>query len=355
MTRPPGGDDAGVRPVRWDDRARAIVLLDQTRLPATRADVVCGDVDALVDAIARLVVRGAPALGVAGAYGVALALAQSDAEDWDGDRLDREIRRIRDARPTAVNLGHAVDRARVRVPEGMAAVLAVARRIAEADEAANRALSRLGADRVLARVERRPVRVLTHCNAGALATSAWGTALGIVRELHGRGLLESVHVDETRPLLQGSRLTAWELEQEGIDYVVQTDSAAASTIVRGLVDVAIVGADRIARNGDTANKVGTLAVALACREADIPFVVAAPASTVDPRCDDGAGIPIELRPEDEVLTVAGTRVAPPSARGFNPAFDVTPHHLIDLVVTEHAAVQPDGSDLTARLTGDSPP
>lgn len=342
---------ASIRTVGWDDDAACVVLLDQTRLPLVSARLVCADVDTLVDAIERLVVRGAPALGVAGAYGVALALAQAEREEWPADRLQRAIGRIRDARPTAVNLARGVDQAAARVPDGLDAVLAEARRIAAEDEEANRALSRLGADWILARVERRPVRVLTHCNAGALATSAWGTALGVVRDLHERGVLGLVYVDETRPLLQGSRLTAWELEQEGIDYVVQADSAAASTIAGGLVDVAVVGADRIARNGDTANKIGTLGVALACRDVGVPFVVAAPASTVDADTASGDQIPIELRAEDEVLTVAGTRVAPAQARGFNPAFDVTPHRLVDAIVTEHAVVEPDGSDVAARLTG----
>lgn len=342
-----------IRTVEWDDDTSSVVLLDQTRLPAEHAVLVCGDVDALVDAVHRLVVRGAPALGVAGAYGVALAVAQAEREGWPSARLDEQIRRIRDARPTAVNLGRGVDAATARVPEGRAAVVAEARRIAAEDEAANRALSQLGADWILARVSHRPVRVLTHCNAGALATSAWGTALGVVRELNRRGVLGRVHVDETRPLLQGSRLTAWELDQEGIDYVIQADAAAASALARGLVDVAVVGADRIARNGDAANKVGTLGVALACRDAGVPFVVAAPATTVDAATATGDEIPIELRAEDEVLAVAGVRVAPARARGFNPAFDVTPWRLVDAIVTEHGVVEPDGTDVADRLAGGS--
>jgi methylthioribose-1-phosphate isomerase len=346
---------ADIRPVGWDDGEACVVVLDQTRLPGERTSVACRTVDELVDAIERLVVRGAPALGVAGAYGVALALVEASREGWDEQELNRSIDLVRDARPTAVNLARGVDLARAHVPAGLQAVLAEAHRIAADDEAANRELSRLGADWILARVERRPLTVLTHCNAGALATSAWGTALGLVRELHQRGVLASVFVDETRPLLQGSRLTAWELEQEGISYVVQADAAAASTIARGLVDVAVVGADRIARNGDAANKIGTLGVALACRDAGIPFVVAAPATTVDPGTAHGDEIPIELRSEDEVLSFAGARVTPVEARGFNPAFDVTPHRLVDAIVTEHAVVEPDGTDVVARLTGAASP
>lgn len=340
-----------VRAVWWDDATAALLLVDQTRLPAEHAVVACRDVDCLVDAIERLVVRGAPALGVAGAYGVALALQRAAAQGWDGERLRREVERIRAARPTAVNLAWGVDRAYAAASGGVGAVLAEAHRIAADDEAANRRLSALGADWVQSRVGRRPIRVLTHCNTGGLATSAWGTALGIVRELHGRGLLARVVADETRPLLQGSRLTAWELAQDGIEVVVEVDGAAASTILRGLVDVAVVGADRIARNGDTANKVGTVGVALACAAAGIPFVVAAPSSTVDAATPTGADIPIELRDEDEVLVVAGTRMAPAGVGALNPAFDVTPYRLIGAVVTEHGAVEPDGGDLLRRLTG----
>jgi methylthioribose-1-phosphate isomerase len=182
--------------------------------------------------------------------------------------------------------------------------------------------------------------VLTHCNTGSLATTAWGTALGVVRELHTRGVLGTVYVDETRPLLQGARLTAWELDQDGIDYLVQADAAAASTIGRGLVDVALVGADRIAANGDTANKIGTLGVALACADAGIPMIVAAPWSTVDLETPNGEAIRVEQRPPDEVLALHEHWVAPPGARGFNPAFDVTPARLIDAVVTERGIVEP---------------
>jgi methylthioribose-1-phosphate isomerase len=212
------------------------------------------------------------------------------------------------------------------------------------DLAANRDLSRHGADWILDRLGRStgddPVRVLTHCNAGALATTGWGTALGVVRELHERDVLGRVYADETRPLLQGARLTAWELDRMGADHVVQVDSAAASTIVGGHVDVAIVGADRIAANGDAANKVGTLAVALACADAGVPFVVAAPLTTVDRRTASGAAIEIELRDGAEVVSWSGRAVAPPSTPGFNPAFDVTPARLISAIVTEDGVVEP---------------
>ena len=330
-----------IRTVEWlDGTVPAVRLLDQTRLPAEEVYVEATDVDTLVDAIRRLAVRGAPALGAVGALGVAIALAQAAREGWDDARLRREIDRLRGARPTAVNLAWGVDRVVPLLPDGSAAVLAVARRVGDEDETANRRLSQLGADWLLTRCPQRPLRLLTHCNTGTLATTAWGTALGIVRELHGRGLLDVVHVDETRPLLQGARLTAWELRADGIDHVVQVDSAAPGAILRGLVEAVVIGADRIAANGDTANKVGSVGLALACADAGIPFVVAAPWSTVDLATPDGTGITIEERAATEVTTLAGVPTAPAGTRGFNPAFDVTPARLVDAVVTERGVVEP---------------
>jgi methylthioribose-1-phosphate isomerase len=330
--------------LEWDDTAAdghgALRLLDQTVLPHRTEHLVVRTVDDLVDAIVALAVRGAPALGVAGAMGVVVAMDQGEREGWDAARLDAEVDRVRHARPTAVNLAWGVDSVRPLMAQGRDAVLAGARRVAAEDEAANRELSRLAADWLLARVGRPRLRVLTHCNAGVLATSAWGTALGVVRELHARGALEMVYADETRPLLQGSRLTAYELVEEGIPHVVQVDSAAASTILRGLVDCAVVGADRIAANGDVANKVGTLGVGLACREAGIPLLVAAPWSTVDLTMPDGSGIEIEERPGEEVTELAGRRTAPDGSRGFNPAFDVTPARFVSAVATERGIVEP---------------
>jgi len=327
-----------IRAVRWAQDS--IELIDQTRLPDVETVVDCTTVDLLVDSICRLVVRGAPALGAVGGYGVALAMIQGGREGWDGARLGHEIDRIRDARPTAVNLAWGVDRVRPLVAEGVDAVLAEAHRIAEEDEAANRELSRLGADWILAHTSRRPLRVLTHCNTGSLATTAWGTALGIIRELHQRGEVELVYADETRPLLQGSRLTSWELTQDGIPHVIQVDGAAASTLLRGLADVAIIGADRIARNGDTANKIGSVGVALGCAAAGVPFVVAAPSSTVDLSTPSGDSIEIEMRDGAEVTTFHARSVAPVDAPGFNPAFDVTPARYISAIVTEQGVVEP---------------
>jgi len=340
-------DDLKVRPVRWRD---GLVLIDQTRLPGELREVRIDDVDALVAAIRDLTVRGAPALGVAGAYGVAVALRQGEREGWDQARVLDAVERIRRARPTAVNLARGADRAAARLADGIEAVLEEAAAVAREDVAANRRLSELGADWLLARVGHdRPLRLLTHCNAGALATAGWGTSLGVVRELHRRGRVELVYVDETRPLLQGARLTAWELEQEGIAHVVQADSAAASTILYQGVDAAVVGADRIAANGDTANKIGTLGVALACARAGAAFMVAAPTTTVDAATPDGASIHIELRDPDEVTGTGPRRVAPTGSRGFNPAFDVTPGALVDALATELGVAEVARGELPGKL------
>ncbi|MDQ3543851.1 MAG: S-methyl-5-thioribose-1-phosphate isomerase [Actinomycetota bacterium] len=348
-----------IRAVQWVEAPRCwLRLLDQTKLPDVEEYVDCDRVDQIVDAIQRLVVRGAPALGAVGALGVAVAMREGERDRWDRDRLDREVLRIRDARPTAVNLAVGVDRVKPLIDAGVDAVVAEALVHVAEDDWANRRLSALGADWILRTVGHRPVRVLTHCNTGSLATTSWGTGLGLVRELHVRGTLGLVYVDETRPLLQGSRLTSWELTQDGIEHVVQVDGAAASTILRGLADVAIVGADRIADNGDTANKIGSVGVALACADAGIPFVVAAPSTTVDPATASGEGIEIEMRPSAEVVTFAGSATAPADARGFNPAFDVTPARLIDAIVTEFGVVEPDAltsmrDHITARVSSAS--
>ncbi|MBC7299155.1 MAG: S-methyl-5-thioribose-1-phosphate isomerase, partial [Demequina sp.] len=255
-------------------------------------------------------------------------------------RLQSEVQRIRDARPTAINLAWGVDQVRGAMPHGVSEVLRLAHELVAEDTEANRTLSRVGADWILKRTGLDHVRVITHCNTGALATTAWGTAYGIIHELHDRGNLGLVYADETRPLLQGARLTSWELQQDGIAHVVQADGAASSTILRGLVDVAIIGADRITANGDAANKIGSVALALACARAGIPFIVAAPSSTVDLSTKRGEDIVIEERPSDEVVNFNGHRSAPEGVMGFNPAFDVTPHDLITAIVTERGVVEP---------------
>ena len=339
-----------IQAVRWDQET--LVLLDQTKLPGQEVDFVAHTVDEVVDAVNRLVVRGAPALGAVGAFGVVVAMDQGERESWTAEQLSQQILRVRNARPTAVNLAWGVDRVQPFAEHGRDEVLSQAHQIVVEDTAANRKLSELGADWILHRTGVSKLRVLTHCNTGALATTGWGTALGVIRELHGRGALEVVYVDETRPLLQGARLTAWELEREGIDYRVQADGAASSTILRGLVDFAIIGADRIARNGDSANKIGSVGVALACQAAGIPFMVAAPSSTVDLDTASGEEIEIELRDGAEVTELAGVNVAPVGAQGFNPAFDVTPAKYISAIVTEKCVVEPKSSpDVSALVNG----
>ncbi|MER5902542.1 S-methyl-5-thioribose-1-phosphate isomerase [Streptomyces mirabilis] len=336
-----------LRAVDWT--GSSLALIDQTALPHRTETREIRDVDGLVDAIQRLVVRGAPAIGAAGAYGVALALLQGEREGWSAEETRAAVARVRAARPTAVNLMVCVDRVMARFDEGLDAVLAEAAAVQREDVEANRAMGAYGADWLVKKVGvDRPLRVLTHCNTGALATAGWGTALGVIRELHARGLVEVVYADETRPLLQGSRLTAWELVQEGIPHYVQADGAAAGTILRGEVDAAIVGADRIAANGDTANKVGTVGVALACADAGIPFLVAAPTTTVDLATATGADIHIELRGEDEVLEWSGVRTAPAESRGHNPAFDVTPGRLVTGLVTERGVLEISAGELPAH-------
>ncbi len=314
-------------------------LLDQRALPANLRYLEATTIDVLVDAINTLAVRGAPALGAIGAYGVVIAMDQGAQEGWDSERLEKEIDRVRDARPTAVNLAWGVDRVRPLMAQGRDAVLDEAHAVVREDEVANRAMGVRGADWLLARLGDRKLRLLTHCNTGTLATTGWGTALGVIRELAARDRIEVVYVDETRPLLQGARLTAWELFQDGIAHLVQSDGAATSTIMRGLVDAALIGADRVVANGDTANKIGSVGVALACADAGIPFLVVAPESSVDLDTAHGDDIQIEMRNGDEILNFAGQRTAPLESEGFNPAFDVTPARLVTAFVCESAVLE----------------
>ncbi|WP_410672888.1 S-methyl-5-thioribose-1-phosphate isomerase [Amycolatopsis sp. cmx-4-68] len=318
------------RTIDWVDGA--IVIIDQTALPVNYRLLRLETVGQLVDAIQRLAVRGAPALGAAGALGVALAAARSHDVRADAELIAR-------ARPTAVNLAWGVERALGQLPHGPEAVLAEALALLAEDEELNKTASAHAAEVVLAETSRRPLRLLSHCNAGHLATVGWGSALGVVWHLHERGLVEEVLVDETRPLLQGARLTAWELAQANVPYRVQPDSAAAAAMARGMVDCVLVGADRIAANGDVANKIGTYGLAIAARHHGVPFVVVAPSSTVDGKLADGAAVVIEERDARELTEYAGTPITPPDARAFNPAFDVTPAALITAVVTEHGRLK----------------
>jgi methylthioribose-1-phosphate isomerase len=323
------------RTIDWADGR--VVLIDQTALPAVRT-VEIGTVDGLIDAIRRLVVRGAPALGVAGALGVALA-----ARSMSGAELRAAADRLAAARPTAVNLAVGVRRALAAAGGGPDAVLAVACAVLAEDVAACRAIGSRGAGLLTELCGPGSLRLHTHCNAGALATVEWGTALGVVRSLHEAGRVALVVADETRPLLQGSRITAVELAALGVPHRVVVDGAGPSIIARGLVDAVLVGADRIAANGDVANKIGTYPLALAAARAGIPFVVAAPESTVDMSTPDGAAIEIEERDGAEVLMFGGERMAPAQSAAWNPAFDVTPADLVTAVVTEARVWRPGGA------------
>jgi methylthioribose-1-phosphate isomerase len=333
----------GVRTIDWRDGR--VVIIDQTLLPAELRTLELTSVDDLVEAIARLAVRGAPALGAAGALGVVIAVDQADREGWDDERLAGELARVRAARPTAVNLSWGIDRAASRLAQGRQAVLQEALAVLDEDVAANRSIGERGADlldELFARssTATQAIRVHTHCNTGSLATVELGTALGVVRALHQRRRLGRVYVDETRPLLQGSRLTAWELDRLGIDYRVVVDGAGPTVIARGLVDAVVVGADRVAANGDVVNKVGTYPLALACARAGVPFVVAAPESTMDEATPTGSGVEIETRADAEIVEWSGVRVAPAGARALNLAFDVTPADLVTAIVTEDRVIRP---------------
>ncbi|MFG6197906.1 S-methyl-5-thioribose-1-phosphate isomerase [Nonomuraea sp. JJY05] len=312
-----------MRTIDWVDGA--VELVDQTLLPDKCLMLRIHTVDELVDAIRRLAVRGAPALGVAGALGVVLA---------DGDPA--QIARLRAARPTAVNLAWGVDRAAAHLREGREAVLAAALRVRDDDIAACVAMGERGADLL----EGDRLRIMTVCNTGGLAAVERGTALGVVQTLHERGRLEEVLALETRPLLQGARLTTWELARMGAPHRLIADSAGPYLLAKGEVDAVLIGADRIAANGDTANKIGSYALALGAERAGVPFVVVAPESTIDHNTPSGEHIEIEDRGAEEVVTVRGVRVAPEGTRALNPAFDVTPHDLITAIVTDRRVIRP---------------
>ncbi|MFL6020918.1 MAG: S-methyl-5-thioribose-1-phosphate isomerase [Gaiellaceae bacterium] len=294
--------------VRYEEDGPKVVLLDQRRLPDERVELQCLTVGELVFAIRELAIRGAPAIGVAAAYGLALAAAR-------GDDVDAAAAALAASRPTAVNLAWALREMRVDPTP------AHARRLHQQEVDRCRAMAAHAAE-----LFGPGTRALTHCNAGGLATGGYGSAVGALRAAWERGLLTHVWVDETRPLLQGSRLTAWELEAAGIPHAVIADSAAASLMAAGEVDCVVTGADRIAANGDTANKIGTYSLAVAAAHHGIPFYVVAPTSTVDPDTPTGAEIPIEQRAPEELTTRFPAR---------NPAFDVTPAELITAIVTEH--------------------
>jgi methylthioribose-1-phosphate isomerase len=323
--------------------------LDQTLLPDREVELELSDGPSVIDAIKRLAIRGAPLIGVAGAYGLALELARHPT----AEHARAAAEQLRSARPTAVNLAYGVDRvlrAALLAPPGelAAASLAEAERVHQDELAASAAIARHGADFLGSAAS----RVLTHCNTGALAAPGAGTALGVVAELHARGWLEGVLVTESRPLLQGSRLTVWELSRIEIPHELIVDSAAAGLLAGGAAQAVIVGCDRVAANGDVANKVGTYMLALAAGAAGIPFVVAGPTSTIDPDCPSGDSIAIEERDPDEVRAAGGRRLTLTGTPIRNPAFDVTPAGLVSALVTERGVISPvERAGIRALLAG----
>ena len=324
-------------------RDGALVLLDQRKLPLEETYIECRTEDETAEAIQTMVVRGAPAIGIAASYGIALAAARHAGSGAGAQReaLERSARVLGATRPTAVNLFRAIEKMMAHVdksgsaPEALAGeLLRLAEAMHEEDAAVCRKIGDLGAELLPEESS-----VLTHCNAGALATAGYGTAGGVIRSGFRDGRVREVYVDETRPFLQGARLTAWELSRDGVPVVLITDNMAAHCMRLGKIDAIVVGADRVAANGDVANKIGTYGLAVLAREHGVPFYVAAPTSTIDTEAKGGADIPIEERPGEEVRSFGGALVAPEDVRVFNPAFDVTPARFVDALVTEKGMVR----------------
>ncbi|WP_406216734.1 S-methyl-5-thioribose-1-phosphate isomerase [Streptomyces canus] len=353
--------------IRWEEppEGPVLVLLDQTRLPAEEVELVCTDASALVEAIRSLAVRGAPLLGIAGAYGVALAAAR-------GFDVDEAAAVLAGARPTAVNLAVGVRRAEAAYRAELAksgdqelaagAALAAARRLHREDAAASAAMAERGLALLDELLPGGGHRILTHCNTGSLVSGGEGTAFAVALAAHRAGRLRRLWVDETRPLLQGARLTAYEAARSGMAYTLLTDNAAGSLFAAGEVDAVLIGADRIAADGSVANKVGSYPLAVLARYHHVPFIVVAPVTTVDPDTPDGASIEVEQRPGHEVTEIAapqvpvagaeaggGIPVAPLGTQAYNPAFDVTPPELVTAIVTEDGVVSPVTAEALAEL------
>ena len=343
-----------IQTLEWTEQG--VRFLDQTKLPTEETYVTCKTHEQVADVIRNMVVRGAPAIGVAAAMGIALGVKNSKAETA-GD-LKREFDQIcaiiGQTRPTAVNLFWAIRRMqekfeRVRIqpiPQIKRTLIEEARRMHAEDIAANQAMGRHGATLMPA-----SGGVLTHCNAGALATAGYGTALGVIRAAVEGGKKIHVYADETRPFLQGARLTAWELMKDGIPTTVISDNMAGAMMQQGKIGAIVVGADRIAANGDVANKIGTYTVAILAREHGIPFYVAAPISTVDLECPDGGGIPIEQRNAREVTHIAGRQMVPDGVEVENPAFDVTPAKYVAAIITEKGVARAPYQESLRKLAG----
>lgn len=345
-----------IKPIIWTDDG--LQLLDQRLLPAQHTYLILTDVHAVAQAITDMVVRGAPAIGITAAYGVVIAVRARIADNsttWK-QAIEADLQVLAQSRPTAVNLFWAIDRMhtaiqKLNVDEAVASLLALARQIHEDDIAANVKMGTLGAQLI-----EEQCAVLTHCNAGALATGGYGTALGVIRSAFAQNKISHVYADETRPWLQGARLTAWEMVQDDIPVSLLVEGAAAHIIKTSQktdcpVRWIIVGSDRIASNGDVANKIGTYALAILARHHGIGFMVAAPTSTIDMNIASGEQIPIEERSDSEVLGCVGHSVAAQGAEARNPAFDVTPAHLVDVIVTEKGVVfKPDVEKIRALMT-----
>lgn len=333
-----------VRALHWT--GETLVLLDQRRLPHEIRYEVCACAADVADAIRAMVVRGAPAIGIAAAYGAALAARQhTDPAKWEA-----QLQQLAQARPTAVNLQWALQRMRAKLLAGAdadadaEAVVAEACRIHNEDVIANHRMGQLGAGYFTAKGA-----VLTHCNTGSLATGGYGTGLGVIRAAYAAGRISCVYADETRPWLQGARLTAWELQQEGIPVRVIADAAAAALLRLKDVRWVVVGADRIAANGDVANKIGTYGLALAARAHGVGFMVVAPGSTLDFATADGNAVQIEQRDPGEVLVLGDQRLAPVGVDAWNPVFDITPAELVDVLVTERGTVERPSRERMAAL------
>lgn len=326
--------------VRWEHNV--LRLLDQTRLPTEVVWESYTDYRPVVDAIRRLVVRGAPAIGVAAAYAYCLAALA-------GDDLKQAKADLAASRPTAVNLFWALDRmerAALTCSGDAGRLIAEAKAIHDEDIAMNHAIGKAGLS-----VVPEKARILTHCNAGAIATGGYGTALGVVRAAHEAGRVEMVYCDETRPLLQGARLTAWELVEDGIPATLLTDNMAGFAMAKGKIDLVLLGCDRMAANGDFANKIGTYSVAVLAKHHGIPFYSVLPSSTIDLSIPDGSGIPVEERSAGEVRSLYGVQTAPEKVEVWNPAFDVTPHELLTGIITEKGVIYPPFKENLARLFG----
>jgi methylthioribose-1-phosphate isomerase len=329
-------DRLGDRSLDWIDGG--VVMVDQTRLPGNLETLRIEDVPSMVAAIRRLSVRGAPAIGVAGAFGVALAVRE---HGHSGTEFETALASLRTARPTAVNLARMVDRCAAVATEGFDRVLSEACAIRDEELAASISMGELGADLAEEMSDEIPITAMTICNTGGLAAVERGTALAVIQTLHERGRLREALALETRPLLQGARLTTWELARMGAPHRLLVDSAGPFLLARGAADIVLTGADRIAANGDTANKIGTYSLALGAARAGVPFIVVAPETTVDMATRGGNEIEIEDRGASEVISMAGVSTAPDGTAAVNPAFDVTPADLITAIVTDGRVIRLD--------------